>query len=629
MLLISFLTLLFLYGAADAGFTEQPSDTSVIQGETAILKCTVVMNSNNAVLSWLYWSKGNKHLSINDTILPDMGDDVRGRYSITGNRSHGEYYLRILNAKKVDEGSYHCSYISTTGGETSISARLTVFVPPEDGYPKCEAHPSSDVGFDSATVWPGQGVVFSCFSRGGDPAAQLSWHRGNHSILEPRTSRITYERILKREDNGITFTCKAKSPALPTPRTCSVTPMKILPVVQVRSMSGRTKQGENATFHCEGSAIPRVYKYTWYAFSEDTPIENDHRFSISNHKQVLTIHDVDYSENRMEIRCEVSIKTGLKSSASIRLDVAEPPKPKIITKPPATEKKDNGNDGHRTITDITKIISMDANFVVAIIAGSLVLLLLVVAIIMGCWVCGTTKPRRPHTLPRVEYTETVPTTIPQSYSMDGLNYQSHVLYGDTSCAEPNTALENENAPGYISALYATLDKNKRPVRTAVAINIPGKPIAQVTPSSQSSDGEGTSSDSCCVKPVKVTPEPVKISPLVGKVAAVEPVKPVAKPVAQAEAKPIVKPVAKAEAKPLVKPVAKAEVMVKPEVNPPIKPEIKLPVKPEKPSNNTNSDSASTSSTETNSTGTTNDVQDNSSISDDGTDVDTTKDTKKP
>ncbi|XP_072038458.1 nephrin-like [Amphiura filiformis] len=603
MLLISVLTLLFLYGTAEAGFTEQPADTSAIQGETATLKCTVVMNTNNVVLSWLYWSKGNKHLSINDTILPDMGADVKARYSITGNRSSGEYYLSISNVNKVDQGSYHCSYISNTGGETSIPARLTILVPPEDGYPKCEAHPSSDGGFDSSTIWPGQGVVFSCNSRGGDPAAQLSWHRGNDSILEPRTSRITYERILTREDNGITFTCKAESPALLTPRKCSVTPMKITPVVQVRSMSGQIKSGENGTFHCEGSAIPRVYKYTWYAFSDVTPIESDHRFTISNHNQVLTIHDVDYSENRMEIRCEVAIKAGLKSSASIRLDVAEPPKPKIITKPPAIEKKDEENGGHRIIPDIRKIISMDINFVVAIIAGSLVLLLLIVAIIMGCWVCGTTKPRRPSTLPRVQYTETVPTTIPQSYSMDGLNYQGHMFYGDTSCAVSNPALDNENAPGYISALYATLDKNKRPVRTSVAINIPGKPIAQVTPSQSVDGGAGTSGEhSGFVKPVKVAPEPVKISPLVGKVAAVEHVKPLVKPT-----------------------VVKPEIIapVKPEISSPVKPQVKPPMKPEVSSSSSTS-SETASSADTNST---NDVRDNSS--DDGTDVDTTKNTKKP
>ena len=617
------LCFLLVHGISEAGFTEQPADTTVIQGDTATLKCTVVLNTPNAVLSWLYWSKGNKHLSINETILPDAGDDVKARYSISGNRTKGEYYLKIVSVKKFDEGSFHCSYISSTGGETSVSAKLTVLVPPERGYPKCNVHPANDAG-DASTNWPGQGVVFTCFSRGGDPAAQLSWHRGNHSILEPRTSRITYERILKREDNGVTFTCKATSPALLTPRFCYVTPMKIHPIVEVRSMSGQVKKGENSTFHCEGSAIPRVHKYKWFASASTNPIEDNEKFTLSNGNQVLTVHDVDYVDDRMEIRCEVNIKTGLKASGSIRVDVAKPPPPppppKIVTKKPTDKTKQTKDDRTHHITDIRKIITMDVNFIVAIIAGSLVLLLLVVAMIMGCWVCSSTKPRRPNTLPRIEYTETVPTTIPQGYSMDGLNYQT--LYGDTSCAETNTktALENENAPGYISALYATLDKNKRPIRTSVAVNIPGKPIAQITPTT-SCDGAGPSEHSCCVKPEKVVPEPVKISPLVGKVVAMEPVKPVAK-VDAAEA---VKP-SDVKAAVAVKPAAKVAVTepVKPVVKPVIKPVIKPVVKPAKPESSSDSTSNQNSETTTNTNTESTNVEQQDNKSDDGTDVDANK-----
>lgn len=580
MLLFALVFLLFP-GAIEASFTVEPTDVTVIQGDTAILKCTVV-NPENSVLSWLYWSKGNQHLSINETILPNMGADVIARYSISGNRSVGDYYLQISEAKTIDQGQYHCSYISSIGGETSVSATLTVLVPPDLGFPKCSMHASSEGGSDISTIWPGQGVVFSCISRGGDPPAQLTWHRGNrnHSIMDPRPSRATYERIMKREDNGITFTCMASSPALLTPRVCSLMPMKIPPVVQVRSMTGQIKIGGNGTYHCEGSAIPRVHSYTWYGFANDKPIEDNGRFTLTNHNQVLTIHDVDYAENRMALRCEVSINSGLKASASIKLDVAEPPKPKTTTAPPPVTKKANLEepDSH-VITDIRRIITMDVNFVVAMIAGSLVLLLLVVTMIMGCWVCSATSHqphRRSNNCSRIEYTEAVPTTIPQSYSMDGLNTKGHVLYGDTSCGVPGCALENENAPGYISALYATLDKNKRPVRTSAAVNIPGKPIAQITPS-QPCDAAGE--PSCCVnmvKPEKAIPEPVKVSPLVGKVNAVEPVKPVVKPPAEV-VKPVVKPVVKSPPE-VVKPVVKS--VPKP-VPPPVVPPVvrPLPVRP--------------------------------------------------
>ncbi|XP_022105000.1 kin of IRRE-like protein 3 [Acanthaster planci] len=465
----------------EAMFTVLPANISAIAGDTVTFRCT----AHSTLDTLQYWSKGNTHLSFGGDLADSLDNDTRSRYSLSGNQSVGEYDLTIANVKKEDGGHYRCSYIGLAGGKSSPPATMTVYVPPPARYPLCNVRAESKSSKAASTLWPGDGAEFTCQSSGGDPPALLQWLRTNRTILEPQPSNIVYPRILLPEDNGVRFTCVATSPALREPRRCSVMPMRILPVVQVRPLTRMIIPGDNATFHCEGSAIPHVASYSWRVAGKHIS-EGQAGISFANQRQLLTIHDVKQAHNQIEVSCEASTSTGIAESASVQMVVTPiyvPPtvstegiRIDFIPSVPALP------DGPEVKEEVPSILKSDLFLIILTVFGALVVLLLVVAVVMGCWALNA-KGKRPQTQrrPRVEYQESTTTAL----DMEPLPLPTQLAYeppttvSSDPMAIPTTPSteDREHAPGYLSQL---LDSTRLPARTAFGGSL-DKPVASVTP----------------------------------------------------------------------------------------------------------------------------------------------------
>ena len=465
-----------------AGFLLEPSSTEGIQSETVVLPCKIV-NEPGAIVVWY---RNKEQLSIDKILVESLDADIRSRYSVVGNHSSGEFNLEIREVKVTDESQFYCSYISRSGGAQSAVATLTVLIPPSDGYPRCTVFAETPQNPKNA-FWPGEVATFSCESVGGDPAANLTWYRKNWTVAHPTKHSNVYKRILTPGDNGVTFVCEATSPALREPRRCSVTPMSILPEVHVRPQSSSVAFGTNATFHCDVSAITRVQEYRW--FIEGIMLTSEMPGIVfGNNGKVLVIANVQMEHDNKPVECQAEIKNELAATASASVVVIPPP-PKKTDPPPSTPTEkvtiiEKVEPQKPQLPTLHPFITADMNLIIVVVSGSLIVLLLVIAIIMGCWVFGFRKPRRPSTRVNIDYGE-----VPADMPLDGISHYS--MPGLFSTEIPDTPLNesfrnsrhiDENASGYISALYATLEKNKRSVTKMNSVSsLPEKPIAQITP----------------------------------------------------------------------------------------------------------------------------------------------------
>ncbi|XP_033114430.1 basement membrane-specific heparan sulfate proteoglycan core protein-like [Anneissia japonica] len=98
-------------------FTVEPSDTEVVQGQTATLFCTVSNKSGSQT-----WVK-------DDTTPLNVDNNVIGgaRYSLGGNQANGEYNLLISDTVASDAGTYACLVLAS-GSDSQIEASAVLTV---------------------------------------------------------------------------------------------------------------------------------------------------------------------------------------------------------------------------------------------------------------------------------------------------------------------------------------------------------------------------------------------------------------------------------------------------------------------------------------------------------------------
>ncbi|XP_071505856.1 uncharacterized protein [Diadema antillarum] len=297
-------SLLLVTSSVAISFREQPESRTVGAGETVQLYCSV----NNQVDVHLYWQNLDTaaYISLNDRISPygQLNRDQLRRYQITGNAERGEYYLRIQNVTKQDEGRYACVFFLNFNYYSQV-AKLKVVRPPDRGYPKCTVEP-----INRPTV--GDNITLVCESRGGDPPATLSWVRGTTRLVTKRGRHskgdpvIQYSMTLTEDDSDVRFTCVANNQALQQPRTCSLTPLRSSLGVMLLPVVASVEVGDSFKFVCVTERMPNLV-YQWYI--NDTPIDGrETRFTYIRGGQQLRIEAVTLEDDYALVKCEVTQK---------------------------------------------------------------------------------------------------------------------------------------------------------------------------------------------------------------------------------------------------------------------------------------------------------------------------------
>lgn len=478
-LILLSVTVTQLFTSCLGNFLIQPEDSTSVVGEVVIFKCSVNRTDPDSTL--LYWSKDKHHLSVNERLVESLDRGVKSRLSVVGNRTLGEYNLQIENIRRTDVGSYVCSYIGLSGGQTSRAASLTVLIPPSEKFPLCFilAQTLRTTG-QVDTFWPGQTARLRCVSVGGEPAATLVWKRKNATISSTKTSESIHERVLTPSDNGVAFTCEASSPALKVPKKCEVVPLKLLPSVQIRLMTREVIEGSNATYHCEASAIPKISLISWSFAGREVGFNESERVVVSEDKQFITIIDIRADEDQTSIDCVVSISTGLQSRDTMKMLVTR--KPIIATNHPAT-----ASPGDRLQNADNFPWNSQLHVIVIMVAGSCVGVLIFVFSILICW--GFTrakKPRRPNT--RLQVDQVNPSS--NELGLEPLTYPGQIVYNTLPDCDTlprrggdsfRNSLHDENSTGYLSSLYASIDRRGGYTPRFGSLRGDEKPVAQITP----------------------------------------------------------------------------------------------------------------------------------------------------
>uniref|UniRef100_A0A915PJH8 Ig-like domain-containing protein n=1 Tax=Setaria digitata TaxID=48799 RepID=A0A915PJH8_9BILA len=142
---------------------EGPTDTRVLIGGTALLKCRI-----EAQQGAVQWMKNGFGLG------SDRDLSLFKRYSMEGMVNKGEYNLRIINVQMDDDDEYACQVEAADENPTRVSnpARLTVLVKPDD--------PKSLLPVSKLKAVAGQYVQQSCTSRHGKPQAKIGWVISNN-----------------------------------------------------------------------------------------------------------------------------------------------------------------------------------------------------------------------------------------------------------------------------------------------------------------------------------------------------------------------------------------------------------------------------------------------------------------
>uniref|UniRef100_A0A0R3S396 Kin of IRRE-like protein 1 n=1 Tax=Elaeophora elaphi TaxID=1147741 RepID=A0A0R3S396_9BILA len=146
------------YTYSQQRIVEGPTDTRVLIGSTALLKCRI-----EAQQGAVQWMKNGFGLG-NDRDL-----SLFERYSMEGRISRGEYNLRIINVQMDDDDEYACQVEAANENPTRVSnlAKLTVLVKPED--------PKLLLPVSNLRTVVGQHIQRSCTSTHGKPQAKIGW----------------------------------------------------------------------------------------------------------------------------------------------------------------------------------------------------------------------------------------------------------------------------------------------------------------------------------------------------------------------------------------------------------------------------------------------------------------------
>ncbi|XP_070550801.1 kin of IRRE-like protein 1 [Ptychodera flava] len=318
-----------LAAAEDLFFRTQPVDTTVNEGETAVLRCKV---SNLSSVHYLQWVKDgvainhpNRTRNINRLRnICDVREPTR--YSVVGDFAHGEFNLEIVHTiASEDEDSYRCIVFDDFGPVLfSSEVELTVRTQSAASYPVClpttvrDAYVAGDV------------LHTECLFRNAEPLPELSWSRNNRRVsagelIYPLLPDKKRDWVLTAEDDGAVITCQATGPAISDSQACVIGPLVVYyaPTVTVMPEIVDVSVHDSAIFTCSVVANPKPDAYFWQ--TNRNPIDlSTGRYSLSANGENLTISQLTIFDDGFIITCIVENVIG-QTSASAVLYILEAP----------------------------------------------------------------------------------------------------------------------------------------------------------------------------------------------------------------------------------------------------------------------------------------------------------------
>jgi len=311
LVLLPFMLPGFSLGQSGQYFLTPPSNTSVVEGETARILCQVGSSAGRGH-GRVQWTKSGLTLGY-DRALPGFP-----RYSMLGEDSEGSYDLQIVNATIEDNDDYECQ-VGPGGGSPPIrsSAKLDVLLAPTDIEIMNHAS-GSRIEMRENTE-----VELICTVRDSKPAASIVWYRkgqrfnpsGSLGSVEDKvedgspnrktvTSKIKFRP--NSDDNQASYACEAVHPALKAgPMRVSVF-LSVLyppepPEIQGYIEGETIRMGQSVTLVCESCGGNPLASIVWYKNNERI----DHSYTTSGSKSKNTYMFVAApDDNNAVYRCE-------------------------------------------------------------------------------------------------------------------------------------------------------------------------------------------------------------------------------------------------------------------------------------------------------------------------------------
>lgn len=312
-------------------FIIAPSNISLIEGMTAILRCQVANKRGT-----LQWTK--------DGFALGFHRDIPGfpRYRMGGSEVLGEYHLIIEGVRLEDDAEYQCQ-IGPSTGQPALQgiASLSVMVPPK--LPTIEGYTNGSVVKVSYTE---PRVNLTCIAREGKPAATFRWFRNGVELTENviidsiekldnklENGRSVLTMSPRNEDNDALFTCQATNPAMPRPTNVTVQ-LSVLHPPGTPEITGYAegqvvKTGDTLKLVCisrGGNPLAQVF---WYRNGE----KFDFLYTSGNNRaENELVFDVKSIDNNATYRCEASNQmTVIPLASEVQLTVQFAPEKVTIT----------------------------------------------------------------------------------------------------------------------------------------------------------------------------------------------------------------------------------------------------------------------------------------------------------
>ncbi|XP_013380213.1 nephrin isoform X1 [Lingula anatina] len=288
-------------------FRVMPNDTSVIAGETAVLKCEV-----DSMQGMLQWAKDGFALGFDRSIIGYP------RYSMVGSVTLGQHNLMITNTDLSDDADFECQVTpSQNNPHLKAKAHLYVMVPPDQ--PEIEGHTN---GSTVEVLLTDITVNLTCNAMNGKPAPGLIWKRNGRDVTEtvqystyssdPSSKRVNAKSIITlnpvKEDNGALYSCQATHPALRNKVLETVIKLSVLyepghPVITGYRTNQIIRTGDTVTLSCKSEGGNPLARVVWYKNN----IQIDYSFTTGDNMAVNDlVVNADASDNNAEYKCEVS-----------------------------------------------------------------------------------------------------------------------------------------------------------------------------------------------------------------------------------------------------------------------------------------------------------------------------------